>query len=365
MLKKILAIPAAVLALIALYLMAWPVPVEPVAWQAPRFEGYAGPHAPNTRLAGAETLSLQGLHGPECIALDAEGRIYATTHEGFVLRMNADGSHFEKWANTQGRPLGIRFDRAGNLIVADAYRGLLSITPAGVIAVLAAEADGVPIRYADDLDLAPDGRIYFSDASTKFGAREFGGTYEGSLLDIMEHGGHGRLLVYDPATGKTTTVLKGLNFANGVAVSGDGSFVLVNETGSYKVTRYWLAGAKQGQAESLIENLPGFPDNISRGQDGRFWIALVSPRNALLDRLSDFPFARKMIQRLPASLRPQAVPFSHIVAVNAAGKVVADLQDAKGAYPIVTSVTESDRHLYLGSLVTDVLARVNKASAGL
>ncbi|MBU1903427.1 MAG: hypothetical protein KJ573_07525, partial [Proteobacteria bacterium] len=118
---------------------------------------------------------------------------------GRIVRLNADGSNPQNWVDTKGRPLGIDFDSKGNLIVADAFRGLLSIAPDGTVTELAVVADGVPIRYADDVDVAADGKIYFSDASTKFGAKDWGGTYEASLLDINEHGGHGRLLVYDPA----------------------------------------------------------------------------------------------------------------------------------------------------------------------
>ena len=84
-------------------------------------------------------------------------------------------------------------------------RGLLRITPDRRVTVLATEADGTPIAYADDLDVARDGRIYFSDASTRFGARQGGSTYSASLLEIIEHRGNGRLLVWDPATSKATT----------------------------------------------------------------------------------------------------------------------------------------------------------------
>jgi hypothetical protein len=117
--------------------------------------------------------------------------------------------------------------------------------------------------------------------------------------------------------------------------------------------------------EPLIEALPGFPDNISTGQGGRFWIALVSPRNPLVDQLAGQPFLRKVVQRLPAFARPKAVPYGHLVAVDADGRVVADLQDPQGAYPINTSATETDAHLYVGSLVAPVLARLDKAAAGL
>jgi len=269
MLKRILFSLVVIIIGLILYFIAWPVPIDPVVWIAPPNLGYTGPYQINERLKGIETFPIAGNHGPEDIALDARGRIYAATHEGNIVRLDPDGSKPENWVNTKGRPLGIDFDRQGNLIVADAFRGLLSITPNGEISELAATADGIPIRYADDVDVAADGKIYFSDASTKFGAKESGGTYEGSLLDLMEHGGHGRLIVYDPATGIAQTLLGGLNFANGVAVSHDQSYVLVNETGGYRVIRYWITGQKKGQSETLIGSLPSFPDNISTGHDGR------------------------------------------------------------------------------------------------
>jgi len=365
MLKRILWSLVVIIIVIIIYFIAWPVPIDPVAWIAPPNPGYTGPYEVNERLKGIETFPIAANHGPEDIALDVKGRIYAATHEGNIVRLNPDGSNPENWVNTEGRPLGIDFDRQGNLIVADAFRGLLSITPNGEISELAIVADGIPIRYADDVDVAADGKIYFSDASTKFGANESGGTYEGSLLDLMEHGGHGRLIVYDPGTGEAKTLLDGLNFANGVAVSHDQSYVLVNETGGYRVIRFWITGQKKGQFETLIDSLPSFPDNISTGPNGRYWVALVSPRNALLDKISNKPFMRKIVQRLPAFLRPKAIAYGHVIAIDDNGKVLVDLQDPDGSYPINTSVTEAESHLYIGSLVTTVLGRIKKENIGL
>ena len=365
MLKKILLLLLVIIIAIVLYFVAWPVPVDPVAWDAPPNRGYAGPFAANERLKGIELLPIAGNHGPEDIALDAQGRIYAATHEGRIVRLKADGSNPENWVVTGGRPLGIDFDSKGNLIVADGFQGLLSIAPNGTITKLATVADGVPIRYADDVDVAADGKIYFSDASTKFGAKEWGGTYEASLLDINEHGGHGRLIVYDPATGEAKTLLDGLNFANGVAVSHNQNYVLLNVTGSYRVIRYWIAGPKKGETETLIDKLPSFPDNISTGFDGRYWVAFISPRNPLIDKLSDKPFLRKVIQRMPAFVRPKAVAYGHIMAIDGEGKVLLDLQDPDASYQINTSVTETKDYLYIGSLVTPVLGRLKKAKIGL
>jgi len=365
MLRAISVAVLALLVLLAGYFLLWPVPIEPIAWQAPVNPGYAGPFERNERLTGLQTFDLGGLHGPEDIALDGEGRIYAATHEGVIIRLDADGRNPVRWVDTGGRPLGIDFDAAGNLIVADAYRGLLSVDPQGRVNALVTEADGVPIRYADDVDVAADGRIFFSDASTRFGAADWGGTYEASLLDLMEHSSSGRLLVYDPVQGTASTVLDGLSFANGVAVDPQQQFVLVTETGKYRVIRYWLQGSKIGLAEPVLEELPGFPDNITAGQDGRFWVALASPRNAMVDAMADQPFWRKVVQRLPAFLRPQAVAYGHIIAIDGDGNVLEDLQDPAGSYPVNTNVTETDDYLYVGSLVAPVLPRLPKARAGI
>jgi sugar lactone lactonase YvrE len=365
MLKSILWTLFIIIIAIILYLIGWPVPIEPIAWKAPSNPGYNGPFKQNDRLKGIELLSIGDNHGPEDVALDYQGRIYASTHEGNIVRLNADGSHPENWATTGGRPLGIDFDNEGNLIVADAFRGLLSISPSGEIKELATIADGIPILFADDVDVGAEGKIYFSDASTKFGAKAYGDTMKASLLDLMEHGGHGRLLVYDPTTGKTKTLLDGLSFANGVAVSHDQNYVLVNETGGYRVVRYWIAGPKKGTAETLIGSLPSFPDNISTGLHGRFWVALVSPRNPLLDKISEKPFLRKVIQRMPEFMRPKAVPYGHVIAIDGNGKVLEDLQDPAGGYPINTSVIEADNYLYIGSLVAPGIGRLPKATANL
>ena len=365
MAKKILTGLVVIVVVIVLYFLTWPVPADPVAWEAPPNPGYTGPFEPNTRLKGMETFPIGKYHGPEDIALDGEGRIYAATHEGVIVRLQADGSSPEAWAETGGRPLGIDFDGEGNLIVADAYKGLLSISPDGKVSLLADTADGIPILYADDVDVAKDGKIYFSDASTKFSAKAVGDTMAASVLDLMDHGGYGRLLVYDPATGKATKVVDGLQFANGVAVGHDQTYVLVNETGAYRVMRHWISGPKKGQTEALIEHLPSFPDNVSTGLNGRYWVALVSPRNPLVDNLAGKPFLRKVVLRMPKFMQPKAEPYGHIIAVDTAGNVLENMHDRDGAYPINTSITETEGYIYIGSLVTPVIGRLSKAKAGI
>jgi len=365
MAKKIILAVVVLLGLGVLYLLFWPVPIDPVAWQPPFNPSYTGPYADNTRLAGLELLPLGGPRGPEEVILDQQGRIYATTEAGWIVRLQPDGSQPENWVNTAGRPLGMVFDPQENLIVADAYRGLLRVTPDGQISELATEADGIPIRYANNVDIAADGKIYFSDASTKFDPEEYGGTFQASVLDIMEHGGHGRVLVYDPESGKASTLVADLNFPNGVALDPGQRFLLINEGSKYRVLRYWLTGPDAGRIEPLLEAMPSFPDNLTTGQDGRFWAALIAPRSPLLDELADRPWLRKIVWRLPPFLRPQAQSFGHILAFDEHGKILLDLQDPEGRYPLNSSVTETEDYLYLGSLRASAVARLPKAAIGL
>ena len=356
--KKItLAIGALLLALLA-YLLLWPVPVEPVAWKAPPAPGYTGVHQPNQLLAGLQMIPLGQEEGPEHVVL-RDGKLYVAVASGKILRLNPDGSGLEVFADTGGRVLGFDFDAAGRLIAADAVKGLLAIAPDGQVAVLTDKVNGDPIRYADAVIVARSGKIYFSDASTRFGPAQWGGTFEASILDAIELSSTGRILEYDPATQATRVVAKGLAFANGVALSTDERLLYVVETAKYRV---WLVSVTadqldlsagppaSGEARVFLDNLPGYPDNLMRGLDGRIWLGLVKPRNPTVDGMADKPWLRKMTLRLPRALWPIPKAYGHVMAFDDAGRVVAVLQDPSGAYPETTGVTETADRLYVQSL---------------
>ena len=349
--RKIVLGVGGIVVLVIAYLLLWPVPFDPVAWTPPAAPALAGPFERNARLAAVERLAMGG-NGPEDVALDTEGRIYGGLADGRIMRMRADGTGLEKFAHTKGRPLGLHFDRAGNLIVADARRGLLSVSTAGEVTVLATEHGGRAFKFTDDVDIGSDGTIYFSDASSRW-------TIDELLEEVLEHRPHGRLLAYDPTTRTTRLLLDQLYFANGVAVSADDSHVLVNETTAYRVHRYWLRGPRAGQADVLVDNLPGLPDGISRGDDGRYWIALYSPRVARLDAMLPRPWLRKLSYRLPAFLHPAPLRHAMVLAIDEAGKVVTNLQDAAAdSYAPITSVQQHGDMLYLGSLTRPQIARM-------
>lgn len=340
------------LVLVVGYLSLWPVPVDPQRWTPTDDPGLTGPYAVNNALAAVERYGQDAGNGPEDVAIDGQGRVFVGFIDGRILRFDPDGSTTDL-VNTGGRPLGLDFAPNGDLIIADGAKGLLALNADDELSVLSTEAEGLPFGFTDDVDVAPDGTIYFSDGSSKFGPETHG------MHDALEHGGHGRLLRYEPATGKTEVLMEGLQFANGVAVGPDEAYVLINETLTYRVHRLWLTGAAAGTAEILVDALPGFPDGISSNGQGTYWIAIFSPRIATLDKTAGMPFLRKVSMRLPDFLKPKTAHHGMVLGINEDGEVLHNLQDPSAdGYAPITSVEEAGGWLYLGSLTAPGYARI-------
>jgi sugar lactone lactonase YvrE len=351
MLKRLLLILVLLLAVGLIYLLLWPVPISPAAWTPAASPALIGAYQANSRLAGTQRLTLGPGYAPEDLAIDSENRIYAGLNDGRIMRLQADGTRPELFADTKGRPLGMKFDANGNLILADVIKGLLSISRDGAITVLSTQAEGINLGCPNDLDIAADGTIYFTDASSKFAIADY-------RADILEHQPNGRLLAYEPATKATRVVLRDLHFANGVAISPDQTFVVVCETGSYRLHRVWLTGPKKGQSEIFVENLPGFPDGISSNGKDRFWLAVVTPRDATLDKLLPHPFLRKIVYRLPVFLQPAPKRYSFVLGLDANGHIVENLQDGSPqCYAQIANVVEHQGFLYFGSIGESAVGR--------
>lgn len=356
------------------YLLLWPVPADPQAWSAPTAPGYVGAHAVNTKLAGLRTIDIGSEYGPEHMLIGPDGKLYAAVTSGRILRMDPDGSHQETFANTEGRVLGFAFDSTGRMVAADAMRGLLAITREGRVSVLTDRvSDTDPIYYANSVVVARDGIIYFTDASGRFAPREWGGTYAASILDIMEQAATGRVLAHNPATAETWIVARGFSFANGIALSSDEQSLFVSETGQYRIWKVDShargidvrshVNADAQRAMPFIENLPGYPDNLMRGLDGRIWVGLFRPRNPKADGLAGRPFMRKVMLRLPRAWIPVGESYSHVFAFNEHGDVLEDWQDSSDAYPGTTGVTETADRMYIHSLDAHVIGWVARTHA--
>jgi sugar lactone lactonase YvrE len=351
LIKRLFIVVLLAVVLALAYLALAPSAVDPVQWNPPPVPEMTGSLAPNARLALAELIAQGQIDGPEDVETDTTGRLYAGTNAGTIVRI--EQGKVEVFATTGGRPLGLDFAPDGQLIVADAVKGLLSISPDGKqLQTLADAAEGVAFGFTDDIAVARDGTIYFSDASDKFG-------FGDHMYDLLEGRPHGRLLQYDPTSKTTKVLLADLYFANGVALASDESFVIVSETYRYRLTRYWLKGPKAGSTDVFAEGLPGFPDGVSQSGRGTFWVAMFTVRNKAGDFLAPRPLLKRMVANLPRAFWPKPDPYGLIIELDEQGNIIRSLHDASGAYvEQVTSVHERDGKLYLGHLHRDRITRV-------
>lgn len=347
--RVILRALGALLLAIVLYLALWPTKVEPVAWPREEAPALDGVYASNDALGTGVAIVLG--EGPEDVAVGPDGRWYTGMRDGRILRMQADGSAIETFVQTGGRPLGLAFDRTGELWVADARRGVLRVAADATITVAVDEVDGTAVRFADELAFAKDGVVWISEASRRWDVEE-------SVLDVMENQATGRLLRHDPAQGTTTVALDGLRFANGVALAPDESYVLVAETFAYRITRLWLTGPRAGERDTFVDRLPGFPDNLDLADDGTLWVGIPSRRSGVLDATLPYPWLRRALSRIPMALQPIPAPYGFVLGFGSDGQLRHNLQDPSGRVHAVTSATPIGDELVLGTLHGNALVRL-------
>ncbi|KAF5443484.1 hypothetical protein F2P56_036038 [Juglans regia] len=310
-----------------------------------------------------QVLLPSGVVGPESIAFDCQGRgPYVGVSDGRVFkwqgaqfgwtefaissakrnRQICDGSTNPNTEPICGRPLGLKFSTATcDLYIADAYFGLLMVGPQGGAAEpLATSAEGVPFAFTNALDIdSKAGVVYFTDSSVLFQRREW--------VQILINGDRtGRLMKYDTRTKKVTVLLEGLAFPNGVALSKDNSFLLLAESGTYRILRLWL----KNHTSEVFSQLERSPDNIKRNSKGIFWVALNSGRD--IEGFMGYPDSDHKTSLLWAK-DPVAAE------MDEEGKF-AHLLDGKGgkALDSVSEVEEHNGILWMGSAVKPYLGYI-------
>ncbi|RED12098.1 SMP-30/gluconolactonase/LRE family protein [Pontivivens insulae] len=334
--------------LAAVYLTFWPTGIAPVAWEASDDPGLTGMFEPNPDLAALDILVPGEEHGPEDLALGPNGDIWTTTAEGGLWRMAPDALELSYVGPLAGRPLGLEFGPDGALYIADSYLGLLRWTPDGGSEVLVDEIGGIPLRYANQIDVASDGTVYFSVSTWRHDPEALGGTLASSVIDLWEHRLTGS--VWSWKDGEIAEVARGFSFANGIALTPDESALLLAETGGYRIWRIALGADGPGEPEVILDALPGFPDNIQAQGDGTFWVGIVSPRRAIADMLGPYPGLRNVIWRLPEAVRPKPVLHGILMRIDANGEVLDVMQDPDGGMHTVTGGLIVGERLFVSSL---------------
>ncbi|MFE3224986.1 SMP-30/gluconolactonase/LRE family protein [Nocardia sp. NPDC059228] len=322
--------------------------MQPKRWTPPKataraHENHSAPPMPPVR-----RLEVPG-DGPEDVVVAPDGRVVAGLADGTLVAVDPADGTVERIGHTGGRPLGLHANPDGSLLICDANRGLLRLDkPGGQVEVLVSEVDGVPLNFTSNV-VADGDTVYFSESTRHWSLGEYMG-------DMLEHSETGRLLRRNP-DGSVETLVDGLKFANGIVLAPDRSCLLVAETGGYSIIRYWLTGPKAGTHDYFAENLPAFPDNMGLGSDGLAWVALVSPRNPLLDMLLPLPgVLRRLVWAIPEALQPKPARTVWVQAFDFDGNLVHDLQREGTDYAMVTGVAEQDGAIYLGSLTESAIA---------
>ncbi|KSV87270.1 hypothetical protein N184_31475 [Sinorhizobium sp. GL28] len=319
--------------------------------------------AMNDMLANAEPIGLDMVDGAEDVIFDSKGHLYTGSRHGNVMRFSAPSyDKPEIFAHIGGATLGFAIDQHDTLHVCVSGMGLYSVDQSRTVRKLSDQTnrsmfsirDDSRIRFADDLDIADDGRVYYSEATVRFDIYEW-------ASDSLEMRGNGRILCYDPKNGSTRTVLKNLIFPNGICMAHDGESLLFAETWACRVSRYWFGGRKAGTVEIIADNLPGYPDNINRASDGTFWVALLGMRTQALDLALEMPdFRKRMAQRVAFDewIYPN-LNTGTVLKMTLDGEVLYSLWDSAGeTHPMITSMREHEGHLYLGGIFNNRIGKI-------
>ena len=359
---RILLVILVLLVLAAAYTFLLPLDGKVRAFSAPVSEGYTGDFEKNDALGSLGRIDLGGYEQPETV-LYRDGYLYSYCH-GKLIRTASDGSGTELLLDAgDGETLGFDFDAAGNIIFCDVrcggttpgiYKADLSGDTVTVTA-LCTEVEGEQLRCPDALAVAQNGIIYFSEA-TEFSPVQYKNATYAFEYECYYHSSHGKVCAYDPATGEAWVVASGFSGANGIALSFDEQYLYLSETMEYSIWRIPVTArhAEKGNgAELFLSNLPGCVDNLNRGLDGRYWVGLVSPRDASWDKmLGNVPLRILLLRysKIPDTSDRAAAPetgTASVFAFDDAGNIRAFLMAEDSPYFSVTGATETEDRLYL------------------
>lgn len=325
--------------------------------------GSDSPYALNDILNDAEAIGAGQLDGPEDVIFDRSDYLYCSSRDGDIIRFQPpDYERAELYAHIGGTTLGLAMDKDENVVVCVPGMGLYKVTPNRQTVKLSDEVkrsmfsivDDSRLRIADDVDIAPDGRIYFSEPTVRYEVHDW-------IVDAVEGRRSGRIICYDPRRDTSRTVLAKLHFPNGICMVGDGESLLFAETWGCRVMRYWFAGKTAGKVQVVIADLPGYPDNINRASDGNFWLGIVGMRSPAFDLAQRHPDSRRrMVMRVSRDewLFPN-MNAGGVVKFDLGGRIIRSLWDSsRERHPSVTSMREHKGYLYLGGIYSDRIGRI-------
>jgi hypothetical protein len=228
------------------------------------------PYAPEAFGDVAKVLGDAGNPGTtEGLDFPAEGDLHLAA-PGTLITVDSQGNATLRGLSgdpLEG-PLGMAFDSEGHLWIADSTgRALRKISPEGVVSTVVTSVDEAPLGQPNDVVLAPDGTVYFSDPCL------------------------GAIFAHDP-TLDTTKVVARFNLAdqggpNGLAVdpSGDSLWATTESVGLLCMNpeagltdpvaglyRIDLTGTVPAPADPVIEGVALFGDGLAFDAEGNLYV---------------------------------------------------------------------------------------------
>lgn len=198
-----------------------------------------------------------GLQSPEGPSFDRNGILHLVDWDAkWIYQITLDGE-LKRFVYTGGIPTGSKFHADGHLYVADGARGILDISPEGVIRVAASEWQGKPFRGPNDLVFAHNGDLYFSDPA--------GSDPEHPIGNIFLLRQNRRLELF----------AGGFLFPNGVALSKDGRSLFMAETFPNQILVFELDDNGLEKSRRVFAKMEGGlgPDGMAFGSDGNLYVA--------------------------------------------------------------------------------------------
>jgi len=326
-----------------------PPDFQPQVWpDPPPRPALAGPLAVNDRIARARIFGEQRLRGAEDVAPGLDGHLYTGTADGGVWRIVVDGDgravRTRRVARLGGRVLGLAAYSRTVMVGAQPGRGLIAIdVRTGRSRVLSDRLDGNLIFFPDAVTVARDGTIYFSEASTVY--------LPGFPADFLDGRPNGRLLRYEPRTGRTSVVADRLYFANGVQVDRPERYAIVAESFRFRLTRVWLDGPRAGTREQFGPALVNGADNIHVDARGRVWVGGSDLRSDAVDALLTSADLRRQIANTPPSqLAGARPPYAFAQVLDRRGRPIHSFHDTTGRYTGLSTALPHRDFVTFGSL---------------
>lgn len=180
----------------------------------------------------SEALAVRKLAGgfrfTEGPAADPHGNVYFTDiPNNRIHRWSVEGQ-LSTFLENSGGANGLMVDRAGNLIACAGGSGsVVSIDPQGKMTVLADRYEGNAFNSPNDLWIAPNGGIYFTDP--RYGSRD----------NLPQDGEHVYYLSPDRQT--VRRVIDDMVRPNGVIGTPDGKLLYIADQGADKTYVYRIA----------------------------------------------------------------------------------------------------------------------------